>query len=186
MWIWPLSNWTFLWKVKPVLSGHSKMDKTKILMSNESLMKVESIAECSHWSILQNFWPALSDYWCSKPIFFLLEGGRLRQVLLYHTSPQFLYNINSLVSSYKHVFTSKIEYSVDHDQLASEKPADLDLHCLLNRIYPGLCGHLLGKGWPLDSRLWCLIVKLSLSPLVSLVRCGAWLYQFLIFALCLT
>ena len=25
------------------------------------------------------------------------------------------------------------------------------------------CGHLLGKGWPLDSRLWCLIVKLSLS-----------------------
>ena len=25
------------------------------------------------------------------------------------------------------------------------------------------CGHLLGKGWPLSSRLWCLIVKLSLS-----------------------
>ena len=25
------------------------------------------------------------------------------------------------------------------------------------------CGHLLGKGWPLGSRLWCLIVKLSLS-----------------------
>ena len=27
------------------------------------------------------------------------------------------------------------------------------------------CGHLLGKRWPLDSRLWCLIVKLSLSHL---------------------
>ena len=26
-----------------------------------------------------------------------------------------------------------------------------------------LCGHLLGKGWPLPSRLWCLIVSLSLS-----------------------
>ena len=26
-----------------------------------------------------------------------------------------------------------------------------------------LCGHLLGKGWPLDSRLWCLTVSLSLS-----------------------
>ena len=26
-----------------------------------------------------------------------------------------------------------------------------------------LCGYLLGKGWPLGSRLWCLIVKLSLS-----------------------
>ena len=26
-----------------------------------------------------------------------------------------------------------------------------------------LCGHLLGKGWPLVSRLWCLTVSLSLS-----------------------
>ena len=26
-----------------------------------------------------------------------------------------------------------------------------------------LCGHLLGKGWPLGSRLWCLTVNLSLS-----------------------
>ena len=41
--------------VKPVLSGHSKVDKTKILMTNGSLMKVESIAECSPWSILQYF-----------------------------------------------------------------------------------------------------------------------------------
>ena len=30
--------------VKPVLSDHSKIDKTKILMTNCSLMKVESIA----------------------------------------------------------------------------------------------------------------------------------------------
>ena len=37
------------------------MDKAKILMTNGSLMKVESIAECSSWSILQYFWPALSD-----------------------------------------------------------------------------------------------------------------------------
>ena len=34
---------------------HSKIDKTKILMSNGSLMKVESIAECSPRSILQYF-----------------------------------------------------------------------------------------------------------------------------------
>ena len=26
-----------------------------------------------------------------------------------------------------------------------------------------LCGHLLGKGWPLDSGLWCLTLSLSLS-----------------------
>ena len=25
------------------------------------------------------------------------------------------------------------------------------------------CGHLLGKGWPLGFRLWCLTVSLSLS-----------------------
>ena len=38
--------------VKPVLSGHLKIDKTKILMENGSLMKVESIAECSPSAIL--------------------------------------------------------------------------------------------------------------------------------------
>ena len=30
-------------------------------MTNSSLIEVESIAECSPWSILQYFWPALSD-----------------------------------------------------------------------------------------------------------------------------
>ena len=33
--------------VKPVLSDHSKIDRTKFLKTNGSLMKVESIAECS-------------------------------------------------------------------------------------------------------------------------------------------
>ena len=36
-----------LYTVKPVLSGHSKIDKTMVLTTNGSLMKVESIAECS-------------------------------------------------------------------------------------------------------------------------------------------
>ena len=45
--------------VKPVYNGHSKIDKTKVLMTTGSLMKVESIAECS--CILQYFPPALSD-----------------------------------------------------------------------------------------------------------------------------
>ena len=39
------------------------------------------------------------------------------------------------------------------------------------------CGHQLGKNWPLGSCLWCLIVIV-----VSWVRCGTWLYWFLIFA----
>ena len=42
-------------RVKYVLSGHSKIGNTKILMTNGSLMKVESIAECSLWSILQYY-----------------------------------------------------------------------------------------------------------------------------------
>ena len=38
--------------VKPVLSGHSNIDKTNVFKTNGSLLKVKSIAECS-WSILQ-------------------------------------------------------------------------------------------------------------------------------------
>ena len=59
-------------KTSPVLSGHSKIDKTKILMATGSSMKVESIAECSKGSILQYFWPALSDNLSWKLIFGLL------------------------------------------------------------------------------------------------------------------
>ena len=52
------------------------MDKTKILVANGSFMKVESIAECSPWSILQYFWPALRDNLSWKPIwiFFLVAA----------------------------------------------------------------------------------------------------------------
>ena len=32
---------------KPVLNGHSNLDRTKVLKTNGSLMKVKSIAECS-------------------------------------------------------------------------------------------------------------------------------------------
>ena len=41
--------------VKPVLSGHSKIDKTKVLKTNGSLMKVESIAECSLGAFCNTF-----------------------------------------------------------------------------------------------------------------------------------
>ena len=43
------------------------------------------------------------------------------------------------------------------------------------------CGHLLEKGWPLGFCLWCLMLILSLSNVVSWVRCGTGLYWFLIF-----
>ena len=53
-------------------------------------MKVKSIAECSPWSILQYFWPALSDNRSWKPIYGPFESGRFRQVLLYITMMRFL------------------------------------------------------------------------------------------------
>ena len=42
-----LSYSLFLYTVKPILSDHSKKTKPKVLTANGSLMKVESIAECS-------------------------------------------------------------------------------------------------------------------------------------------
>ena len=45
-----------------------KNRQNKILMTKGSSMKVESIAECSKGSILQYFWPALSDNWCWKTV----------------------------------------------------------------------------------------------------------------------
>ena len=41
--------------VKPVLSGHSKIDKTKVLKKNGRLVKVESIAECSKRAFCNTF-----------------------------------------------------------------------------------------------------------------------------------
>ena len=38
-----------------VLSGHSKIDKTKVLKKNGRLMKVESIAECSLGAFCNTF-----------------------------------------------------------------------------------------------------------------------------------
>ena len=46
---------TFENTVKPVLSGHSKIDKTKVFKTNGSLMKVESIAECSLGAFCNTF-----------------------------------------------------------------------------------------------------------------------------------
>ena len=36
-----------IYTLKPVLSGHSKIDKKGMLMTDGTLMKIESIAECS-------------------------------------------------------------------------------------------------------------------------------------------
>ena len=41
--------------VKPVLSGHSKIDKTKVLKTDVSLMQVRCIAECSLGAFCNTF-----------------------------------------------------------------------------------------------------------------------------------
>ena len=100
-----LRTWLFfgiqynLSTVKPVLSGHSKIDKTNVLKPCGTLMQVKSIAECSPWSILQYSWPAFRDNWSWKPIFDLFKSGRLRQVLLYIDGGTF-----NLVFSDPHTF----------------------------------------------------------------------------------
>ena len=52
-------------------------------MTNGCFMKVKSIAECSPSSILQYFWPSLSDNRSWKPFYGPFESGCFRQVLLY-------------------------------------------------------------------------------------------------------
>ena len=54
-------------------------------MTNVRLKKVESIAEYSPWSILQYFWPALSNIWPQNQNFGLLESGRFTHVHCTHS-----------------------------------------------------------------------------------------------------
>ena len=58
-------------------------------------MKVESIAECSPWSILQYVWPALSDNWFWKPICGLLRVAVLHRFYCSFMSAQSLEPENS-------------------------------------------------------------------------------------------
>ena len=79
--------WAFIYS-KTCIKRPLKIDKTKLFMTNGSLMKVKSIAECSPWSILQYFWPALSDNKSWKPIFGLFQSGSFTQVLLQYVSSE--------------------------------------------------------------------------------------------------
>ena len=72
LFIWPYSNTC---EKRPL-----KKDTIHISMTNNSLMMVESISECSPWSILQYFWPAFSDNWSWKPIISIFECGQFSQV----------------------------------------------------------------------------------------------------------
>ena len=81
---------------KPVFSGHLWIDKTKDLKTNGNLMKVESIAECSPWSILQYFWPALRDTWYWKPILVFFLSGRLKVLWIFKNIFGTLHDLNDI------------------------------------------------------------------------------------------
>ena len=65
-------------------------------------MKVKSIAECSPWSILQYFWPALSNNWPS----FL--SGRFRQVLMYNQQSIYIYEYKCLCQCVGKVYNPNV------------------------------------------------------------------------------
>ena len=70
--------------VKPVLSGHLKIDKTKVLMENGSLIKFHSIAECAPLGAFCNTFDlhqVIIGIENQFLVFFF--SGSLRQVLLY-------------------------------------------------------------------------------------------------------
>ena len=64
------------------LSGHSKIDKTKVLKTNGSLMKVESIAECSKRAFCNTFDLHLAIIGLENQFLDFFLSGCLRQVLL--------------------------------------------------------------------------------------------------------
>ena len=67
--------------VKHVLSSRFKINKTKVLMENGSLMEVESIAECSLVAFCNTFDLHLAVIGTEKQFLFIFSG-RLRPVLL--------------------------------------------------------------------------------------------------------
>ena len=79
----PIDNCHYNSTVKPVLSGHTKIDKTNVFKTNGSLMKVESIAECSLGAFFNTFdlHQAVIGLENKCLVFFLCR--RLRQVIMY-------------------------------------------------------------------------------------------------------
>ena len=84
-------------------------------------MKVESIAECSTWSILHYFRPELSDNWYWKPAFSLFESGRITQVLLYTDTPSLILGPN-ICSSQESGSESQFKIEKGCIQFVEKKP----------------------------------------------------------------
>ena len=129
-------------------NSHSKIDKTKILMTNGSLMKFESIAECSPWSILQYFWPALSDNWSWKSIlvflrvavlhrFYCISSSKHSWSIVLNTSSVFHYPITNIKSTFFFFLKfslALLHFFQDFIQI-SQAPSILNLFMLSSHEY---------------------------------------------------
>ena len=69
--------------MKPVLSCHSKNKQNKGFKTNGSLMKVESIAECSLGAFCNTFDPHKAIIGIEYQVLIIFQSGRFRQILLY-------------------------------------------------------------------------------------------------------
>ena len=151
-----------------------------------------------------------SKQWYTKHIFFLLGICQIIQIIQYYYSNLQQNKINSICCSLTNIcriFQLHAQYCITEDMFQTKETSSpfiipvpgyplclvphlkifyvLVLSCVcyvfVRVCLYVLCGHLLGKGWPLGSRR-----EFVYFPLVSWVRCGTWLYQFLIFAPFLT
>ena len=129
-------------------------------------MQVKSNVE---WIILQYFWPALSDHLRQALLYNNFPLSDISQKTLIYALAEVLINIKilqlvclgaPLSPPVKYCYwPSKAVPLLWIIYVSSVFFCYAFMHvCLLM-----LCGRLLGKGWLLGSRLWCLIVTLSLS-----------------------
>ena len=68
---------------KTCVNGHSQKDRKLLFKTNDHLMQVESIAECSKGSILQFFRSSLSYNLSLRCLFLSFFSGRFAKVLRY-------------------------------------------------------------------------------------------------------
>ena len=113
-----------------MLQAATKIDKTKVSKTNGSLMKVESIAECSKRAFCNTFdlHYAVIGRKSQFSVFFL--SGRLRQVLLYFNATYIVvrfYNIFTIPQGVFYLFKQYFKRVVLLAKLASLQSGPLQI-----------------------------------------------------------
>ena len=129
---WNRLRWRTSWFCSKVLCWHTFLS---VLVSETIWVPPLFVLSFEKWSNFNQSKVCLSGI-----IMFIscVNSYHVEYINLLHSSNFYPTKLQDFI--WWHVLTRIIESSVDPDQLASEKPADLDLHCFQNRIlvYPGL------------------------------------------------